>query len=206
MAVGSAALLAAPMVSLGVLRPAQLFAFDTCGIGRWTGLSANATIGSSIPTGWDTRIATAWQQWSQPNTGSLFIANPASRTVFSNPKVNFFRNNIHGSPWFLPSGVPAFAEGSEVNPHSFVNVRASNNDTFFFWGSTFDQFSSPVKVDVSTVFVHELGHAMGLAHPYGQCDGPTTAAELASVMYVDFTIKRTTTADDDAGAVFLYGK
>lgn len=205
-AAGTAVLVASPIFGLAALRPAEISAFDTCGMGKWTGLSANAVIGSAIPTSWDTRIATAWQQWSQPNTGSLFIANPATRTVVSNPKINFFRNDIHSAPWNLPIGIPAFAEGATTNPHSFVNVRAASNNSNFFWGSTFDYVSMPRKVDIQTVFVHEVGHAMGLAHPEGTCDGPVTQAEQASTMYVDLTIKRTTTADDDAGAVFLYGK
>ena len=62
--------------------------------------------------------------------------------------------------------------------------------------------------DFETVTLHEFGHAHGLGHPFQDCpthlNCPMTTAEIASVMNVNFTIKRTLTGDDIAGLAAIY--
>lgn len=59
-------------------------------------------------------------------------------------------------------------------------------------------------VDSATVILHELGHAYGLDHPDNDPNTALTSAEIASVMYVNFTIKRNVTADDISGIASMY--
>ena len=64
----------------------------------------------------------------------------------------------------------------------------------------FGTLFSGTSVDFSTVLLHELGHAHGLAHP----SAPLTSAETAAVMNPNNKIKRTLTNDDILGLEVLY--
>jgi Matrixin len=59
-------------------------------------------------------------------------------------------------------------------------------------------------VDSATVVLHELGHAYGLDHPENDPNTSLTSAEIASVMYANFTIKRNPTQDDINGIASMY--
>ena len=63
------------------------------------------------------------------------------------------------------------------------------------------QFNSQGKCvcDIQRIFLHELGHALGLNHPDGA--GQTVAAIMNSVVSNLYQL----TADDEAGIQFLYG-
>ena len=75
------------------------------------------------------------------------------------------------------------------------------------WTSSFNWDATPRLVDKTTVILHEFGHSNGLGHPF-DCVTTPSAAENASAMTPDVygPVKRTTTSDDDAGMVSLYGK
>lgn len=182
-------------------------AYRTCTVGKWTTNSKKMWLRSSVPTAFDSPAYYAHTQWDGPNTGSIFDSIVPARGNNQDFSVSY--ENIHGSPWYIPTNVPAFADGAQVKPHFAVTVRLSNltpapGGTGFSWGTTMDYYSSPRKVDRTTILVHEMGHAMGLAHPY-DCTSSPTSAELSSVMNVTWTLKQQTTADDRAGMRGLYG-
>ena len=74
------------------------------------------------------------------------------------------------------------------------------------WSNYFDLGN--YVADFETVILHEFGHAHGLGHPFNDCEAktncPMTAAETASVMNSNATLKRILTSDDLAGLASIY--
>ena len=95
--------------------------------------------------------------------------------------------------------------------HSITAAHVRLNARDFDWATD----GGPTGLDVQSVVEHELGHALGLAHPCGDTDTPTpscsalsTAAEAqlrADVMYATVAPgpRRTLSPDDRAGVATL---
>lgn len=96
-----------------------------------------------------------------------------------------------GEPFDGPGNILAHA----FFPKAFIGDLAGDlhfdNDEHWVAGSG----NSPFDVDLGTVALHELGHSLGLDH----------SADPNSVMWAEYTGKRSLAADDIAGIQALYG-
>jgi hypothetical protein len=80
-------------------------------------------------------------------------------------------------------------------------------DTLFNRAWTFDSYRGPLQfpgpgpaiIDIRRVFLHELGHALGLGHP------DTGGQHVAAVMNSIMSNQEVLSTDDVNGAQFLYG-
>jgi hypothetical protein len=128
----------------------------------------------------------------------------------------------------LNSGVPC-ASGDHLNSVVFASTifgqafgantlavtyyRSSGStmseaDTLFNQAQTFDSYRGPLQfppqggfaiADIRRVFLHELGHALGLAHP------DTAGQNVTAVMNSIISDQEVLSADDIAGGESLYG-
>jgi hypothetical protein len=154
---------------------------------------------SNIPSTFNSSLTSAMRQWNGISGSSLAYYGPQFQSGAANPEFQLYLNN------FANSGLPdvpgiTLGVGGSSGTHRTAEVLLNSR---FSWNTAGTMNQAQRQVDVWTVAVHEMGHASGLAHPYSDC-GTVTAAERASVMYVDWTRKRTTNSDDDAGIAAIY--
>src|SRR5207237_7798943 len=81
------------------------------------------------------------------------------------------------------------------------------SDTLFNRAATFDSYRGPLQfvahgpaiADIRRVFLHEMGHTLGLGHP------DTGGQRVTAVMNSIVSDQEVLAADDIAGGQFLYG-
>lgn len=110
-----------------------------------------------------------------------------------------FANNIFGQAF----GANTLA----VTYYRYSGSTMSEADTLFNRAWTFNSYRGPLQfpgpgfalVDIRRVFLHELGHALGLGHP------DTGGQQVTAVMNSIMSNQEVLSADDIAGAQYLYG-
>lgn len=169
------------------------------GITRWTYSTYTMHVRSNIPSTFNSSITSAMRQWNGISGSTLRYAGPQFRSGVANPEFLLYYNNFANSG--LPD-VPGIALGvtGSSGTHRTGEVLLNSR---FTWNTAGTMNQAQRRTDVWTIAVHEIGHASGLAHPYSNC-GTVTAAERASVMYVDWTRKRYPNSDDKAGIAAMY--
>jgi hypothetical protein len=137
-------------------------------------------------------------QNSSLNTGSVFVTS--SLNTYDNASFKIFMQDNYVAFGDASPGITLTCSGCD-----FASISLN---TQWVWSNQFlDTPKSTAHlgyVDSATVVLHELGHAYGLDHPDNDPNTSLTAAEVASVMFVTFTIKRNLTSDDIAGIASMY--
>ncbi|MFD7161511.1 matrixin family metalloprotease [Kribbella sp. NPDC059898] len=169
------------------------------GITRWTYTIYTMHVRSSIPASFNSSITSAMRQWSGIPGSALRYYGPQFRSGVANPEYLLYLNNFANSGLPDVPGITLGVSGSS-GTHRTAEVLLNSR---FSWNTAGTMNQAQRRVDVWTIAVHEMGHASGLAHPYSNC-GPVTAAERASVMYVNWTRKRVPNSDDRAGIAAIY--
>ena len=193
--VAAAALVGAGFLVAGPAQPAQAY----CKLGAgytWSGHGITAR-GLASPSSFATPVKNSVLAW---NGRANWTFGYVSGTTQGPYLVNFKYEN------FVSAGRDDSAPGettfSLYNGHISSSVVHLNST--WSWNNTGTMSKSLRKVDVQAVSTHEVGHVLGLGHPY-QCHTTFTAAEKAAVMYVDWTRKLTPNSDDVAGLRSIYG-
>lgn len=144
-------------------------------------------------------VATMWNQTIQRVQISN-VFNPQA-PVSSSDRVNsvVFTNSIFGQ---------AFGSNTlAVTYYSSVGSNMLESDTLFNRAAVFDSYRGPLQfiphgaaiADIRRVFLHELGHGLGLGHP--DSGGQRVAAVMNSIVGNQEILS----ADDIAGGQYLYG-
>ncbi len=128
------------------------------------------------------------------------VVTPAP-TAVSGDQLNsvVFANNIFGQAF----GATTLA----VTYYRYSGSTMIEADTLFNRAKVFDSYRGPLQfpgpgpaiIDMRRVFLHELGHALGLNHP------DTGGQHVAAVMNSIMSNQEVLSADDIAGGQFLYG-
>jgi predicted Zn-dependent protease len=161
----------------------------------------NQTLQDGSPS-WNEAVAPAIDAWNaQMQRVQLAKVLDSTLPISSGDGVNSasFASTVFGDSF--GSGVLA------VTYYRTQGATLTEADVLFNKAQTFDsyrgnlQFNSQGKCvcDIQRIFLHELGHALGLNHPDGA--GQTVAAIMNSVVSNLYQL----TADDEAGIQFLYG-
>lgn len=153
-------------------------------------------------TSWDTAIEPVAQMWNQ-SFERVRISNvmnpqaPVSKTDRVNSVV--FTNSIFGQ---------SFGSGTlAVTYYSSSGSNMLEADTLFNRAAVFDSYRGPLQfiphgvaiADIRRVFLHELGHSLGLGHP--DQGGQRVTAVMNSIV----SNQEELSSDDVAGGQFLYG-
>lgn len=153
-------------------------------------------------TTWNLAAAPAIDAWNAQMGGvQLAKVMDSTKPVSSGDGINSasFASTVFGDSF--GTGVLA------VTYYRSLGTTMTEADVLFNTAQSFDsyrgnlQFNSQGKCvcDIQRVFLHELGHALGLAHP--DSAGQTVVAVMNSVV----SNLSQLAADDDAGIHFLYG-
>ena len=152
-------------------------------------------------TSWDTAAAPALTAWDNVVARLDYTSNVASTSASSGDHVNsvVFSTTVFGQKF--GSGTLA------VTYYQSVGGTIAEADILFNKNQQFDSYRGPLRYDTSglaigdirRVFIHELGHALGLDHPdqHGQ--------HVDAIMNSVTSNRETLSADDTAGAQSMYG-
>jgi Matrixin len=152
-------------------------------------------------TSWDTAAAPALTAWDNITARLQYKGNVANPPVSSGDGVNavVFSNTVFGQQ---------FGSGTLAVTY----WRSSGNniieaDILFNRNQSFDSYRGPLRFnsrgwsigDIRRVFIHELGHALGLDHPdqHGQ--------HVDAIMNSVTSDRETLSTDDISGAQSIYG-
>lgn len=156
-------------------------------------------------TSWDTAAAPALTAWDNVVARLDYTSNVASTSASSGDHVNsvVFSTTVFGQKF--GSGTLAVTYYKYMgNTMGGTIVEA---DILFNKNQQFDSYRGPLRYgtsgwaigDIRRVFIHELGHALGLDHPdqHGQ--------HVDAIMNSVTSNRETLSADDTAGAKSMYG-
>lgn len=153
-------------------------------------------------TSWDAAVlpvAGMWDQTIQRVQVSMII-NPVVPSV-AGDRINsvVFANSVFGQ---------SFGSGTlAVTYYMSSGSSMIESDTLFNRAATFDSYRGPLQfvahgpaiADIRRVFLHEMGHTLGLGHP------DTGGQHVTAVMNSIVSDQEVLAADDIAGGQFLYG-
>ena len=153
-------------------------------------------------TSWDDAVLPVAGMWNQmlQRVQVTTIINPVVPTT-SGDHVNavFFSNSIFGQ---------SFGSGTlAVTYNTSSGGSMVESDTIFNRGATFDSYRGPLQfvahgpaiADIRRVFLHEMGHTLGLGHP------DTGGQHVTAVMNSIVSDQEVLAADDITGGQSLYG-
>jgi hypothetical protein len=153
-------------------------------------------------TSWDDAVFPVAAMWNQ-TIGRVQVANVLNplAPVSSSDRVNsvVFTTTIFGQ-----------AFGANTLAVTYYSSSGSNmieSDTLFNRAATFDSYRGPLQfiahgpaiADIRRVFLHELGHSLGLGHP------DQGGQQVTAVMNSIVSNQEVLSSDDIAGGQFLYG-
>jgi hypothetical protein len=144
-------------------------------------------------------VAGMWNQVLQ-QVSVITIVNPVVPVV-AGDRINcvVFSNSIYGQ---------SFGSGTlAVTYYSYSSTSMLESDTLFNRAVTFDSYRGPLQfvahgpaiADIRRVFLHEMGHTLGLGHP------DTGGQHVIAVMNSIMSDQEVLSADDIAGGQSLYG-
>src|SRR3954471_15158147 len=153
-------------------------------------------------TSWDQAVMPVAGMWNQTiqRVQVSTILNPVVPIV-SGDRVNavFFSNSIFGQ---------SFGSGTlAVTYYTSSGGSMIESDTLFNRAANFDSYRGPLQfvahgpaiADIRRVFLHEMGHTLGLGHP------DTGGQRVTAVMNSIVSDQEVLSSDDIAGGQFLYG-
>ena len=153
-------------------------------------------------TSWDDAIFPVAAMWNQ-KIGRVQVANVMNplAPVSSSDRVNsvVFTTSVFGQSF-----------GANTLAVTYYTSSGSNmleSDTLFNRAATFDSYRGPLQfvahgpaiADIRRVFLHELGHSLGLGHP------DQGGQQVTAVMNSIVSNQEVLSSDDIAGGQFLYG-
>src|SRR5438874_8374813 len=152
-------------------------------------------------TSWDTAASPALTTWGNSLARLQYKSNVASTGASSGDRLNsvVFSTTVFGQKF----GTGTLA----VTYYTYMSGTMLEADILFNKNQQFDSYRGPLRYgtsgwaigDIRRVFIHELGHALGLDHPDDH--GQHVDAIMNSVM----SNRETLSSDDIAGAQALYG-
>lgn len=152
-------------------------------------------------TSWNDAAAPAASMWSSTVQRVQLTTNNSGGSASSGDHINsvVFATSVFGQAF----GGSTLA----VTYYRYSGSTMSEADVLFNQARTFNSYRGPLQfpgpgfatADIRRVFLHELGHALGLNHP--DSGGQSVAAIMNSMM----SNQEVLSADDLAGAHFLYG-
>ena len=153
-------------------------------------------------TSWDSAVLSVAGMWNQTiqRVQVSTIVNPLVPVV-SGDRINavVFSNSIFGQ---------SFGSGTlAVTYYTSSGGTMIESDTLFNRAATFDSYNGPLQfiahgpaiADIRRVFLHEMGHTLGLGHP------DTGGQHVTAVMNSIVSNQDVLAPDDIAGGQFLYG-
>jgi len=153
-------------------------------------------------TSWDDAVLPVAGMWNQTiqRVQVSTIVNPfVSPTSGDRINAVFFSNSIFGQ---------SFGSGTlAVTYYTSSGGSMVESDTLFNQAATFDSYRGPLQfvahgpaiADIRRVFLHEMGHTLGLGHP------DTGGQHVTAVMNSIVSNQEVLAADDIAGGQYLYG-
>jgi len=156
-------------------------------------------------TSWDTAAAPALTAWDNVVARLDYTSNVASTSASSGDHVNsvVFSTTVFGQKF--GSGTLAVTYYKYMGNNMGGTIVEA--DILFNKNQQFDSYRGPLRYgtsgwaigDIRRVFIHELGHALGLDHPdqHGQ--------HVDAIMNSVTSNRETLSADDTAGAQSMYG-
>jgi hypothetical protein len=153
-------------------------------------------------TSWDNAVLPVADMWNQTiqRVQVTTVVNPAVPVV-SGDRINavVFSNSIFGQ---------SFGSGTlAVTYYTSSGGSMIESDTLFNRAATFDSYRGPLQfvphgpaiADIRRVFLHEMGHTLGLGHP------DTGGQRVTAVMNSIVSDQEVLSGDDIAGGQYLYG-
>jgi matrixin len=153
-------------------------------------------------TSWDDAVAPVAAMWNQQaqRVRVTQVLNPTAPSA-SGDHLNsvVFANNVFGQPF----GANTLA----VTYYSYSGSTMIESDTLFNRAQTFDSYRGPLRfpphgfaiADIRRVFLHELGHGLGLKHP------DTAGQHVTAVMNSIISDQEVLSDDDITGIQSIYG-
>jgi hypothetical protein len=151
---------------------------------------------------WDDAVLPVADMWNQviQRVHVTTLVNPVT-PIISGDRVNavFFSSSIFGQ---------SFGSGTlAVTYYTSSGGTMIESDTLFNRAATFDSYRGPLQfvahgpaiADIRRVFLHEMGHSLGLGHP------DTGGQRVTAVMNSIVSDQEVLSNDDIAGGQFLYG-
>jgi hypothetical protein len=153
-------------------------------------------------TSWNDAVAPGANMWNS-NVARVQVAQVlnSSAPCSSGDQVNsvVFASTVFGQPF----GGNTLA----VTYYRYSGSTMREADTLFNQAQTFDSYRGPLQfpphgfaiADIRRVFLHELGHTLGLGHP------DTAGQQVTAVMNSIISNQEVLSADDIAGGQSIYG-